>query len=196
MALIPAKNRAAAEMGRKGGLKGSAVRAARMTPEERAASARRAAAARWAKPPSSHTDMTEVLAPLDGEAMPPSPFAKHKGSVTLGGAPIDVYVLDTGDRVISMRGAVKAITGKDAGNLGEYLSVHGLKDHINKELVLVETYVHEGLRVRRFVVGIKTANHRTELWFQTLHPTDEAQIRRRLRQAKKHNCLIRSHLWE
>jgi len=38
-----------------------------------------------------------------------------------------------------MRGAVKAITGQDAGNLVEYLSVQGLKDHINKDLVLVET---------------------------------------------------------
>src|SRR3954471_10882177 len=45
----PEKNQAAAELGRKGGLKGGATRAARMTPAERSASARQAAAARWAR---------------------------------------------------------------------------------------------------------------------------------------------------
>lgn len=64
-------------------------------------------------------------------------YTMEAGCAELGGSPIDVYVLDTGDRVISMRGVVKAITGKDAGNLGEYLGVSGLKDHINKDLVLV-----------------------------------------------------------
>lgn len=131
------KNQAAAEMGRRGGKKGGAVRAARMSPEERRLSARAAAAARWAKPPQAL--IAAEAAPLEGETLPPSPFAKHRGVMSLGGMPIDVYVLDTGDRVISMRGAVKAITGKDAGNLGEYLSVQGLKGFIDKDLVLVET---------------------------------------------------------
>jgi hypothetical protein len=109
-----------------------------MSPEERAASSRLAAKARWAKTPKAMIE--EVPSDnAEGEILPPSPFAKHRGIMTLGGAPIDVYVLDTGDRVISMRGAVKAITGKDAGNLGEYLGVSSLKDFINKDLVLVET---------------------------------------------------------
>lgn len=38
---------AAAALGRRGGLKGGKARAAKMTPEERSASAKRAAAARW-----------------------------------------------------------------------------------------------------------------------------------------------------
>jgi hypothetical protein len=41
------KDPAAVELGRKGGLKGGKARAARMTPDERSASARRAATARW-----------------------------------------------------------------------------------------------------------------------------------------------------
>lgn len=45
----PTKNAAAAELGRRGGLKGGKVRAERMTAEERSASARKAAAARWDK---------------------------------------------------------------------------------------------------------------------------------------------------
>ena len=48
--LIPEKkNKAAAEMGRKGGKKGGAARAARTSPQERAASARLDAQSRWAK---------------------------------------------------------------------------------------------------------------------------------------------------
>jgi hypothetical protein len=38
-----------AKLGRKGGKKGGAVRAARMTPEQRTESARKAVLARWAK---------------------------------------------------------------------------------------------------------------------------------------------------
>lgn len=50
------KDPLAVELGRRGGLKGGKARAARMTPEERSESARRAVRARWdkAKPPSSN----------------------------------------------------------------------------------------------------------------------------------------------
>ena len=42
------KNPAAVELGRKGGLRGGKARAAKMTPEQRSAAAKKAAAARWA----------------------------------------------------------------------------------------------------------------------------------------------------
>lgn len=41
------KDSAAVALGRRGGLKGGKARAAKMTPEERSASARKAAQARW-----------------------------------------------------------------------------------------------------------------------------------------------------
>lgn len=44
------KDPAAVALGRKGGLKGGKARAAKMSPEERSEAARKAAAARWAKP--------------------------------------------------------------------------------------------------------------------------------------------------
>jgi hypothetical protein len=44
---------AARELGRRGGLKGGKARAAKMTPEERSASAKRAAEARWKEKPTS-----------------------------------------------------------------------------------------------------------------------------------------------
>lgn len=134
------KNRAAAALGRIGGRKGGRVRAERLSPEARKASASKAASMRWAKTPSALANPeSDALEPVGAEVMPPSPFAKFRGQVDLGGNPTDVYVLDTGDRVLSMRGAVKAMTGQDAGNLVEYLSVQGLKDFIDKDLVLVET---------------------------------------------------------
>ena len=43
----PEKDPAAVSLGRKGGLKGGKARAAKMSPEERSESARKAAAARW-----------------------------------------------------------------------------------------------------------------------------------------------------
>lgn len=44
------KNPAAVELGRRGGLKGGKARAAKLTPEQRSAAAKKAAAARWGKP--------------------------------------------------------------------------------------------------------------------------------------------------
>ena len=48
-AIAEGKDPAAVMLGRKGGLKGGKARAAKMTPEERSESARRAAQARWSK---------------------------------------------------------------------------------------------------------------------------------------------------
>ena len=45
--VAPPKDPAAVALGRKGGLKGGKARAAKMTAEERSASARKAAQARW-----------------------------------------------------------------------------------------------------------------------------------------------------
>lgn len=45
----PPKDPAAVALGRKGGKKGGAVRASRMTPEQRSEAAREAAKARWSK---------------------------------------------------------------------------------------------------------------------------------------------------
>lgn len=44
---VPEKDAAAVELGRRGGLKGGKARAAKMTPKQRSAAARKAAEARW-----------------------------------------------------------------------------------------------------------------------------------------------------
>ncbi len=46
---LPGKDSAAVESGRRGGLKGGAARAEKLTPEERRAIASRAAKARWGR---------------------------------------------------------------------------------------------------------------------------------------------------
>jgi hypothetical protein len=139
LALVVGKNQAAAEMGRRGGKKGGAMRAARMSPEERKASARQAAAMRWAKPPKGLVIQGPTTEVLEGEVLPPSPFAKHRGTIDLNGNPVDVYVLDTDQRVISLRAAVKVLTGIDGGILEDYIGVKALKDFVNSDLVLEET---------------------------------------------------------
>ena len=117
--------------------KGGKARAAKLSPERRKAIAAKAAAMRWAKPP---TGLVEGERREDGQ-LPPSPFAKYQGVLALGGTPVDVYVLDTRERVISLRATVKAIAGVDAGNLGEYIGAQALRPFLNKELVLGETRI-------------------------------------------------------
>jgi len=60
------KDPRAVELGRRGGLKGGKARAAKMTPEERAESARHAAQARWAK--EGKTQPARVPATTDSHA--------------------------------------------------------------------------------------------------------------------------------
>lgn len=70
--------------------------------------------------------------------LPSSPFAKWRGSIDIGGEEIDCYVLDTEQRVISLRATMKAIANADSGNLGSYIGVTALKPFINKDKVLGE----------------------------------------------------------
>ncbi|OJY66596.1 MAG: hypothetical protein BGP09_31265 [Rhizobium sp. 60-20] len=77
----------------------------------------------------------------DGEVLPPlpdSPFAKWRGQIDLGGDLLDCYVLDTAQRVIALRSAVKSFAGVESGNLGNYIGVTGLKPFINSDLILGE----------------------------------------------------------
>lgn len=88
---------------------------------------------------SSVTDHTETLIYDDSLPPPPnSPFAKWRGQIDLGGDPIDCYVLDTEQRVIALRSAIKAMAGVDSGNLGNYIGVTALKPFINSDLILGE----------------------------------------------------------
>jgi len=84
--------------------------------------------------PQEHAaEIVEVLPPP-----PPSLFAKWRGQIDLGGDLIDCYVLDTEQRVIALRSAIRTVTGADSGNLGSYISASALKPYLNSDLVLGE----------------------------------------------------------
>lgn len=74
----------------------------------------------------------------EASSVPESPFAKYRGELSLGEKTVDCYVLDTGDRVISLRGTVRAIANADSGNLGNFIGASALKPFINNELILGE----------------------------------------------------------
>jgi transcriptional regulator with XRE-family HTH domain len=65
--------------------------------------------------------------------LPPmeSPFAKYKGKLLLGANEIDCYVLDTGERVISLSATVRALTGTNHGQLKGYLGVDALQGYLD-----------------------------------------------------------------
>lgn len=66
------------------------------------------------------------------------PFAKWRGKIDLGGDELDVYVLDTEDRVIALRSAIRSMSGADSGNLGSYVGAAPLKPFIDSDLILGE----------------------------------------------------------
>lgn len=73
-----------------------------------------------------------------GGQLPTSPFAKWRGQIDLAGEQLDCYVLDTEQRVISLRGTVRAIADADSGDLAKFIGVSALNTFINKDLVLAE----------------------------------------------------------
>lgn len=75
------KDPAAVTLGRKGGLKGGAARAARLTPEERSAGARNAVRARWAK--AGKLQAAKAVTPNSAESRPAPDTSDHTLSTLL-----------------------------------------------------------------------------------------------------------------
>jgi hypothetical protein len=102
----PEKNQAAAELGRRGGKKGGAARAANMTPEKRADAARLAAVARWSRTPPE--ERRRPRSP-DGEPfvfeLLPAEIAQITGAEIVGSGGLQSLLrrlhkqLETGNRV-------------------------------------------------------------------------------------------------
>src|ERR1700730_15056304 len=98
-----------------GKAKGGIARAKSLTANRRKQIARDAALKRWNAPPGAPAN---ALPSPDGST--PELFVKLPGMLDLGGVELDVYILSNGERVISLNKVVKAISGKEGGNLGEY----------------------------------------------------------------------------
>lgn len=113
-----------------GRAKGGLARAERLTPEQRADIARKAAAARWA-----------------GDGV----LATHTGTLRIGDIEIECAVLEDGRRVLSQRGVNRALgrvhggaefrkklEGEEGGGqLPVFLVSNALKQHISKDLEVV-----------------------------------------------------------
>lgn len=67
---------------------------------------------------------------------PKIPFAKYQGVLQLRDKDVDCYVLDTGERVVSMRATVKAIANTVTGKLGNYIGIKALQSYISEEQIM------------------------------------------------------------
>jgi len=68
------------------------------------------------------------------EVLPDAPKATHWGELHIGDVAIPCYVLDNGERVFSLKGAVVSLIGIEGGQLAEYLKVSGLQDSLPIDL--------------------------------------------------------------
>jgi len=71
-------------------------------------------------------------------AGPLLPKATHWGDLDIGDMPIPCYVLNTGDRVFSLKGVVVSLIGTEGGQLVEYLKVKALQPHLPADLLPAE----------------------------------------------------------
>ena len=60
-------------------------------------------------------------------------IARFPGELELGGTAVNCYVLNTGERVLSLSGTVLAIANVNSGNVGNIIGIDALNKLINKE---------------------------------------------------------------
>jgi P63C domain len=62
------------------------------------------------------------------------PKATHWGELPIGETTLPCYVLETGERVFSLKGVVVGLIGTQGGQLAEYLKVRALKEYLPDDL--------------------------------------------------------------
>lgn len=105
---------------------------------------------------------TENLMPadLEGAALPK---ATHWGGLDIAGTSIPCYVLNTGDRVFSLKGVVVGLIETEGGQLAEYLKVRALQPHLPHDLMPAENgevpalfkFDTGGEGIAKYALGIK-----------------------------------------
>lgn len=72
----------------------------------------------------------------DDEQNSPSPYprATHWGELSIGDTVLPCYVLETGERVFSLKGVVVGLIGTQGGQLSEYLKVKALREFLPEDL--------------------------------------------------------------
>jgi hypothetical protein len=76
--------------------------------------------------------------PIEPVIIPEIPRATHWGELIIGDATLPCYVLETGDRVFSLKGVVVGLIGTEGGQLAEYIKVNPLKPYLPEELTPTE----------------------------------------------------------
>ncbi|MEW6532789.1 MAG: P63C domain-containing protein [Thermodesulfobacteriota bacterium] len=66
------------------------------------------------------------------------PTATHPGELHIGGAVLPCYVLETGDRVFSLTGAMASLFGVKSGSLADYLKAKAVKPYMSNDLTPAE----------------------------------------------------------
>lgn len=121
-----------------GKAKGGRARAESLSKEKRAEIAKKAAAARWAKPQEVLSD--DLQSSEDDELLAPAaemPIARWRGTLNIVGIDVPCYVLDNGLKIIGRTSATELLTGiKGGGALEKYIGVKALEPFINKDLIL------------------------------------------------------------
>lgn len=117
--------------------KGGNARKEALSSSERVEIAKKAAAARWAKPVN---DSDEIAEEGPEEVLEPAaamPIARWRGTLNIVGLDVPCYVLDNGQKIIGRTSATELLTGiKGGGALEKYIAVRALEPFINKDLVL------------------------------------------------------------
>jgi len=62
------------------------------------------------------------------------PRAEHWGELSIGDTQLPCYVLDTGERVFSLKGVVVGLIGTQGGQLAEYLKLRALQEFLPDDL--------------------------------------------------------------
>lgn len=84
--------------------------------------------------PSDFIKITEDN-PRSPEILSPIPKATHWGELHIGDdITIPSYVLDSGERVFSLKGVVVGLIGTEGGQLPEYLKISGLQESLPADL--------------------------------------------------------------
>jgi hypothetical protein len=90
------------------------------------------------------------------------PRATHWGELEIGNSVLPCYVLETGERVFSLKGVVVGLIGIEGGQLAEYIKVKALKSFLPRDLSPAENDQIPALRqfdtggegVSKFALGL------------------------------------------
>jgi hypothetical protein len=113
---------------------GGHARAMRLSKDERAESARKAALARWEQTKAKSSAEGIEIDPSEDDLRPEPtmPVARWRGALNIVGVDVPCYVLDNGEKIIGRTSATELLTGiKGGGALEKYLSVKALEPFIN-----------------------------------------------------------------